>query len=132
MIPAFAHDPFARRRCLGTRGDALLHLRQRLNADQVDVQLFHAAGCKMHVGIIESWHDEMSAEIDNLRVLAFELLDLVIGANGNDAVAAHGDCLRALQEHSSHDGIAPSLLIRRIAPGKTSPLTKMRSAVFGA
>ena len=72
----------------------------------------------MHVRVIESGHHEMPAEVDYLGVFSLKLLNVRVGANRNDAVAAHGNRLGALQEHSSHDGIASIFANQKDCAGK--------------
>ena len=85
VVPAAADDPVARRCRLRVVGNALLHLRQRLHADQVNLQQKQSAGSQMQVSIVEAGHNEMSAEIDDFGVAAFQFADVVIRADGDDA-----------------------------------------------
>ena len=39
----------------------------------------------MHVRVVEARHDEMPAEIDDLRAAPLQLADVVVGADGDDA-----------------------------------------------
>ena len=48
------------------------------------------------MGVIESGHDEVTIEIDDLRLRTFQLHDLVARPDGEDAVASDGQRLRAL------------------------------------
>src|SRR5271165_4545040 len=48
----------------------------------------------MYVGVVESRHHEMPVQINDLRVLAFQLADLVVRTDSNDAVSAHAYRLR--------------------------------------
>jgi len=87
-------DPFAER-LAGPRGDAILHLGQRAHTRKFNVQLLEAGVGQVDMRVIESRHDEMPAQVHDLRVLALEPLDLCIRADGHDAAAAHGDGLDA-------------------------------------
>ncbi len=69
-------------------GDALLHLGQRLHADEIDLQHLPAAVGEMQVRIVEAGHDKVSAEIDDLRVFALQLANVVVRADGDDAAVA--------------------------------------------
>ena len=95
MVPAAADDPILRRCRLGMFGDALLHLGQRLHADQIDLQRLPSAVGEMQMRIVESRHHEVPAEIDDLRVIALQLANVVVGADGDDAAIAHRHRLRA-------------------------------------
>src|SRR5262249_32923586 len=95
VVPAAALDPFARRGGLYSRGDALLHLIERFGSDKVYVQLFKSAGTKMHMSIVETRHNEVAAQIDDLGLGAFKLLDLFIGTDGQDLAAGNRQRLDA-------------------------------------
>src|SRR5437016_7243015 len=84
VVPASTDQPFARTSSLGAGGDALLHLLQGLSPNQVDVELLEAARGQMRMSIIESGHDKMPAQIDDLGLCAFELLHFLVRARGND------------------------------------------------
>jgi hypothetical protein len=45
--------------------EAIAELIQRSCADQINVHLLQASAGHVQVGVIESRHDEMTAEIDN-------------------------------------------------------------------
>ncbi len=48
----------------------------------------------MTVRIVESRHDEVSAEIDDLGVAALQLADVIVRSYGNYATIADGHRLR--------------------------------------
>jgi hypothetical protein len=45
-----------------------------LAPDQVDVHLLQAGAGQVHVGVIESGHDEVTIEIDNLGLWPFNFM----------------------------------------------------------
>ena len=73
----------------------LLHLLQGRRAAQIHAMRLETGLFKVHVGVVEAGHDEVTAEIDDLRVRALQLANVVVGADGNDAAIAHRDGLRA-------------------------------------
>ena len=82
LVPTPADDPLAWGRVPRPYGDARFHLRKRGCTGQVEVE-FEKAGCgEMHVGIVESRHDEVPAQIDYLGVRVLQFLDLLVGADG--------------------------------------------------
>ena len=50
---------------------------------------------QMNVGIVEARHYEVAAEINNVRVGASHLADLVVRAHGKNAAGAYRHRLRA-------------------------------------
>ena len=50
---------------------------------------------EMNVGIVEARHHKMAAQIDNLRVSAFQLADSIVRPNRKNAAIAHRHRLRA-------------------------------------
>ena len=106
-----------RRRRLGMLGNALLHLRQRLHADQVDLQQLLAAGGQMQVRIVEAGHDEVSAEIDDFGVAAFQFANVVVRADGDDASVTDCHGLGA-----SRRGLGVDVAVEEDHVGRTSAL----------
>ncbi len=76
-------------------GDALLHLGQRLHADEVDLQRLPSAISEMEMRVVEARHNEVPTQIDHLRVIALQLADVVVGSDSHDAAIAHCHRLRA-------------------------------------
>ena len=93
--------------------DALLHFGKRLGADKIDLHLLEAAAAQVQMSVVESGHDEASAEIDHRRLRALQFFDLIIGADGEDSITLHGNRLfsysvpkrwAARKFHSQHAG----------------------------
>ena len=101
----------------GMVGDALLHLGQRLHADEIDLQHLPAAVGEMHVRVVEAGHDEVSAEIDDLRVFALQLANVVVGADGDDAAVANRHRLG-----SSGHSFGVDVAVEKDNVGRTSAL----------
>ena len=74
----------------------------------------------MHVRVVESGHHEMSAEIDDLRVAALQLADVIVRADGNDATIAHRHRLRARGRRLRIDVAVDEDDVRRIAGGNAA------------
>src|SRR5215208_1347994 len=91
LIPAATKYPFAGLRGLRLLGDARFHFFKRLGSGEFDLQLSDAAGCKVQVGIVESGHNELAAEVDDLGVLAGEFLHVSVGADGGNVAFADGE-----------------------------------------
>ena len=47
----------------------------------------------MYVGIVESRHDEVSAEVNDFRLAPFQLEDLGVASDSHDASVSHRDRL---------------------------------------
>src|SRR5947209_12171508 len=114
MIPSASYQPFARCGRFGACGNALLHLVERLAADQVDIELFKTAGGEMGVRIIESGHHKAPVQVDHLRALCFQLLYFRIGANGNDLAAQHGNGLDPFCQPCRIEILRPGNVIRNV------------------
>ena len=95
LVPATAHEPLAGSGSLGAGRDALLHLLERPGAAQIDAEQLQARMFQMNVGIVEARHHEVAAEIDNLRVGALQLADIVVRPHGENAAVAYRHRLRA-------------------------------------
>ena len=89
VVPAATHQPIAGSRGFGAGRDALLHLLQRFHAAQVHTLGLEAGLFQVHVGIVESRHDEVPAEINDLRVRALQLADFLGRTYGDNAIVAH-------------------------------------------
>ena len=50
---------------------------------------------QMNVGVVEARHHEVAAQIDNLRVGALQLADIVVRPHGKNAAVAYRHRLRA-------------------------------------
>ena len=83
MVPAAAHDPFALRGRFDPRGNALLHVIERLASHQIDVQLFKTAGAKVNMRVVEAGHNEVATQINHLRLWSYELLNFTVRADRN-------------------------------------------------
>src|SRR4051812_5180618 len=84
MVPATANYPLSRPGGLDASGNALLHVIQRFAADKIDVEFFKAAGAEMHVRVIKAGHHKLAAEVDDLSLWAFELLNFFVRSSGDD------------------------------------------------
>src|SRR5271157_3968919 len=94
VVPSTTHQPIAGSGGFGAGGDALLHLLQRTRAAQVNTLCLEASLFQVYVGVVEAGHHEVTAEIDHLGMRAFELADIIVRADSNDAVSAHAYRLR--------------------------------------
>src|SRR4051794_1141858 len=65
VIPSATEEPLSRGRGPGVLGDTLLHLCKGLGANQINLHLLEAAAAQVEMGIVETRHDETSAQIDN-------------------------------------------------------------------
>src|SRR5580704_7914781 len=91
FIPAGADDPLTGLGVFDSFREALAQFVERLHAGHVDAHLGAAAIVEMQVRVVESGHDEVSVEIDDLRLRAFESENVDTFADGLDAVAANGN-----------------------------------------
>ena len=110
FIPAAPHDPVSGGRFFDPGEDAVAKLVQCLYAGQVHVHLLQTCAGQVHVGVIESGHDEVALEIDDLCLRPLQLHDLVALPNGDDTVAEDRQRLRALartqrRRRIDHSGI---------------------------
>ena len=62
---------------------------------QIDLEVAKASCSQMYVGIVEARHHKVAAKIDNLRVSAFQLADIIVPSDGKDAAIAHRHRLRS-------------------------------------
>ena len=91
VVPSSALDP-----CAGFGGgdvgaDALLHLGEGVDADEVDGELLAAGFADVGVGVVEAGHGEGAVEVDDLGLGAFEFQDGGVGACGEDFSVGDGD-----------------------------------------
>ncbi len=71
--------------------DALLHLGERVDADEVDGELLAAGLADVGVGVVEAGHGEGALEVDDLRLRALEFEDVGVGARGEDFSVGDGE-----------------------------------------
>ena len=81
LVPALANQPFAGRSDSRFGAEPFAEFLNRLDADHVDGQFLEPGAGQVHVGVVESGHDKVPAEIDNLRFRPFPFCDLVMRAN---------------------------------------------------
>ena len=91
VVPSSALDP-----CAGFGGgdvdaDALLHLGEGVDADEVDGELLAAGFADVGVGVVEAGHGEGAVEVDDLGLGAFEFQEVGVGAGGEDFSVGDGD-----------------------------------------
>ena len=95
LVPTTAFDERAR---LGG-GRRVAHLDDDVipgpRLGKIEHELRFAESRVVAVTVDEPWNREPSAKIDDARTRANPRLDLGVAANGGNAVAAHGDRLRA-------------------------------------
>src|SRR5208282_6747327 len=91
FVPAGADDPLTGLGFFDSFREALAQFVERFHAGDVDAHLRGTGIVEMQVGVVESGHDEVSAEIDDLRLRAFEPEDVDGLADGLDAVSANGN-----------------------------------------
>ncbi len=90
FVPAPAENPLAGCRLLNSRTNALAEFLQRLHAGQIYIQPIKTPGRQVGVRVIKTGHEELPAQIDDLRGRPLQLEDIGVFADGLNAVAA--DC----------------------------------------
>ena len=91
MVPAGADEPDTSGLGGGVGLDAVEHGGEGGNAVEVDSELLLAGGGDVRVGVVEAGHDEGTGEIDDLRVGALELEDVLVRADGDDGGIGDGE-----------------------------------------
>src|SRR5215471_20336377 len=81
LIPASADNPFSGLSRINLRTNPLAELVEGPDALDVHAKLLQARVGEMQVCVVETRHDEMSVEIDHLRLISFELLEIECLAN---------------------------------------------------
>src|SRR5579864_892112 len=103
LIPSRAKNPLS---CFGFV-DSLLQAHPKilegLYSREVDARLGHPGIIQMQMRVVESWHDEVPAQVDDLRLRPLELLHIRGLADGLDAVSAH--CNRVLADNRTEERI---------------------------
>ena len=91
VIPSSALDPGAGFGGGDVGADALLHLGEGVDADEVDGE-FRAAGfADVGVGVVEAGHGEGAVEVDDLGLRAFEFEEGGVVAGGEDFSVGDGE-----------------------------------------
>ena len=73
VVPSAALQPLARRGNLRGTLDAIEHLLKRLASRQIDRELDAARLAQVRVRIVDAWHGEGAAEVDELRLRPLRL-----------------------------------------------------------
>src|SRR5271157_1331138 len=94
VVPTAAQDPLSGWRLIDSQADAVLHVQQVRGTGEIDLKMTHPRGSQVYVGVVESRHHKMSAQVDDLSLTAFELANFVVGTDGHDASVAHCNGLR--------------------------------------
>jgi len=91
VVPSSALNPCAGLGGCDVGADALLHLGEGADADEVDGEFLAAGFADVGVGVVEAGHREGSVQIDDCGFGAFELQDLGVGACGYDFSVGDGE-----------------------------------------
>src|SRR4029077_1198262 len=89
LVPPGAHDPFAGSGLLNFIRDAGAKLIERFHSGEINTELCLAGIIEVQMRVVETGHGEMSAEIDDLCLRAFEFFQVESFADGKDAVSLH-------------------------------------------
>jgi hypothetical protein len=90
LVPTGTENPFTRFRLLDFFGDAIAEFVERLHACEINAQLGSARVIEMQVRVVESGHEEVPIEIDDLGLRAFELVHVGGLADGQNTVSSNG------------------------------------------
>ena len=94
MVPASTDDPLAGPRFSHCVAQTLLQLGDRGSAVHAHIQQILTRAAEVHVGIIETRHDEPPAQIDDLRGRPRRFHDLIVPANSQKSFSPHRKSFR--------------------------------------
>ncbi len=90
VVPSSALNPGAGFGGGDEGADALLHLVEGVDADEVDGESLAARFADVRVGVVDAGHREGAVQVDDLSLRAFELQDLGVSACGYDFSVGYG------------------------------------------